>query len=293
MDPTNRHRWHCLMNAFGVEANPIVVDIGSNPLDTAPYAALLEEGLCHVCGFEPQIDAFEELQTEAGPNEKYLPWAIADGRPHKLRIYRQSGLTSLFELDPGSVTFLGRASGPATLIEEKPMETHRLDDLDDIHRIDLLKVDVQGAEAMIIKNGRSKLSEAMAVITELRFFPLYREEPGLHAQIAGLEGLGFRFHKMLFTKTQMIRNSQRTRLKRRQVASQALDGDVVFVRDLRDPSSVSSVQLKRLALLADSVFESYDLALHCLDILVERGDISPDWPAGYVSLLPETARVNA
>ena len=286
-------RWQFLADCLAAPRPPAIVDIGANPLDDPPYKPLLAAGLCTVHGFEPQPQAFARLQQVKGPNEAYENCAVGDGGRHVFNVYRQSGLSSIFALDRAAMRYLGRADRPATLLEEVPIETRRLDDIDAIDRVDMLKMDVQGAEAMILDHGRAKLAGAVAVITEMRFFPLYRDEPLLDAQIARLAGLGLRFHKLMFVKGQQIGNSQSARLRTRALASQALDGDAVFVRDLRDPSGTGDDQLRALALLADATFASYDLTVHCLDLLVARGVVDADAPGDYVTLLPDAVRRDA
>lgn len=286
MDGAAEERWHVLADCLAADRPPCVVDIGANPLDDPPYKPLLDAGLCTLHGFEPQAAAFARLQEARGPNEVYQNSAVGDGRPHSFNIYRQSGLSSIFSLDRAAMRFLGRNERRAALMDQVQIATTRLDDVDAISRIDLLKIDVQGAETLIFEHGRKKLSEAVAVITELRFFPLYETEPLLDTQISLLSDLGLRFHKFLFVKGQHIQNSQSARLRTRALASQALDGDAVFVRDLRHPQSVSDAQIRALALLADATFGSYDLTLHCLDLLVDRGRVDPQAPATYADLLP-------
>jgi FkbM family methyltransferase len=290
-DPqTSEARWHYLRSALGMSQVPTIVDVGANPLDDAPYKALLAAGLCRVYGFEPQADAFTRLQDTRGPLETYSNCALADGAEHVLHVYRGSGLTSLFRLDPRSVGFLGRAKRAAHLEKTLPVQTRRLDDIDGITRMDLLKIDVQGAEKMIFEHGATRLSEAVAVITELRMYPLYENEPMMDEEIGVLSSFGFRFHKYQFVKNQMIENSQKMRLRPRRIASQALDGDGVFIRDLRDPAALSNGQIQALAMLADAVFESYDLTLHCLDLLVARQAVAEDVPKAYADLLPAELR---
>jgi len=290
MNDDTLKRWRFLSESLQPMTLPSVVDVGANPLDDPPYKPLLDLGLCRVHGFEPQPQAFAKLQAIKGDLESYTNAAVGDGGTHSLNIYHGSGLSSLFTLDSDAMDFLGRAKRPARLLEKIEVETQRLDDVEDIEGIDLLKIDVQGAEKMIFQHGGQKLSQAVAVVTELRFYPLYEGEPLLDEQISTLSELGFRFHKFLFIKSQMVSNSQKLTLKQRRVSSQALDGDAVFVRDLRDPSVVSSRQLKALAMLADAVFESYDMALHCLDHLVTRGELSPEIVKTYVDLLPADLR---
>jgi len=134
-----------------------IIDIGANPIDgDPPYKAMLKAGLCRVTGFEPQERALAELEARRGPNERYLPYVIADGNLHALHICRHSGLTSLLEPN-GLVTGLYRDLGPNSEVIERRggVQTRRLDDLTEVERIDLLKIDVQGSE-LVIFSERSK-----------------------------------------------------------------------------------------------------------------------------------------
>jgi FkbM family methyltransferase len=279
-------RWTFLYDSMKFQVPPTIVDIGANPLDDPPYKPLMDLGLCHVHGFEPQPEAFDKLMAVKGNLESYTNAAVGDGEVHSLNVYHGSGLSSLFSLDAEAMAFLGRAKRPARLLERFEVKTLRLDDINEIEHMDLLKIDVQGAEKLIFQNGEKKLSQAVAVVTELRFYPLYEEEPLLDEQISVLSNQGFRLHKFLFIKSQMVSNSQKDKLRPRKISSQVLDGDAVFVKDLRDPKAVSNSQLRALAILADAVFESYDLVLHCLDQLVSRGELPPEIPGKYTDLLP-------
>ena len=290
MKDDDKKRWHFLYESLKPAAPPSIVDVGANPLDAPPYKPLLDLGLCHVHGFEPQPDAFAKLQAMKGELESYTNAAVGDGAEHTLNIYQGSGLSSLFDLDTRAMDFLGRAKRPARLKEKIHLKTQRLDDIAEIDNIDLLKIDVQGAEKMIFLNGKEKLSQAVAVVTELRFFPLYEDEPLLDEQISILSDLGFRLHKFLFIKNQMISSTQKDRVRSRRISSQVLDGDAVFIRDMRDPKLISDEKLKALAIVADAVFESYDLVLHCLDELVSRSELPTETSSKYVEFLPSELR---
>jgi len=251
---------------------------------------LLDARLCRVHGFEPQPEPFAKLQEIKSPLETYYQCAVGNGKKLSLNIYQQSGLTSMHELDMESIDFLGRSKRAARLRETVPMTTERLDDVDGITNIDLLKIDVQGSEAMIFDAGKNKLKDAVAVVTELRFYPLYRDEKLQDAQISRLAKFGLMYHKLLFVKSKMIANSQSDRLRPRALKTQAIDGDAVFIRDLRAPDEVDAQKLAHLALLADAVFESYDLSLHCIDLLAGRRKVPDTLAADYVNYLPAEVR---
>ena len=72
-----------------------------------------------------------------------------------------------------------------------PMRT--LDDLtDDLPSIDLLKIDVQGAEHLVLAGAVSALAKSALVWTEVWFKPLYEGSSVFHEIYAVLNGAGFR-----------------------------------------------------------------------------------------------------
>ena len=283
----NLERWRLLADHLPCKRLTQIADVGANPLDVPAYRPLLDAKLCHVFGFEPQAEAFEKLQRQKSSCETYFPLALGSGGKETLNVYTSSGLSSVFELDDRTVDLLGRSRRAATRLEAVQMDTARLDDVEGISEIDLLKIDTQGAEVSIMANGTQKLSQVVAVITELRFFPMYRDEPSLDAQIALLRELGLHFHKILFTKSAMIQNTRADRLRKRRLRSQLLDGDCVFIRDLRAPDAISDTQASHLAIIADAVLQSYDVTLRCLDILVNRGALKDKTVDDYFGQLPD------
>ena len=91
---------NALLELLKPERLTAIVDIGANPIDgDPPYKKMLEAGLCHVTGFEPQRQALDELLRNKGSHEHYLPYAVGDGKPHTLNICKASGMTSLLEPD--------------------------------------------------------------------------------------------------------------------------------------------------------------------------------------------------
>jgi FkbM family methyltransferase len=242
-----------------------IVDIGANPIDgDPPYKAMLQAGLCRVTGFEPQERALAELEARRGPNERYLPYVIADGKPHTLHICRHSGLTSLLEPNR-AVTDLYRDLGPNSEIIERRagLQTRRLDDLAEIERIDLLKIDVQGSELLIFQNGRKLLSRAVAIQTEVSFLPIYHGQPA-HGEIdVELRTLGFLPHRYIHAKTfAMVGYAEFSR--------QLIDGDVLYLRDFTRPDLMDDDQLEQLAAICRHCYDAPDSARHCLRVLEAR-----------------------
>ena len=281
-----RQRVEYLRATLAPERPLRIVDVGANPVNTPDYDMLLEMGGCEVWGFEPEAKAFAALEAKPRPGAHYINTAV--GAPGKGSFYQhpQNGLGSLYPIRKESVEFLGHAGWHREGIEAAEIDLVALDDLDDLPQPDLLKIDIQGGELDVIGNAREKLSQAVCVIPEVRFYRMYEGEPLWGKLDVELHNQGFVLHKMLFTKPTMIANSQAGRLKGRAVRSQLIDGDAVYIRNLEVPQAWSDEQLKQLAIAAAGVFSSIDLTLHCLDRLSDRGAIGPDVAEGFVDTLP-------
>ena len=280
--------WH-----LGAAHGPVhVVDIGANPIEgDAPYKGLLDAGYARVTGFEPQPEALAALNARKSAAEIYHPEVLGSGEAAVLRLYEHSGFASLFDIRADVARLLGfqRGTKPVGTLQ---IRTARLDDLEAVAAIDFLKIDVQGSELSIIRNGKTKLSAAVLVQTEVRFVPLYQDEPSFGDLERELRSQGFMFHDFAFLKRQPLRSRSAKELRPR-TFRQVVDGDAFFIRDLTQAGQFTDAQLWRLALLAEAVVRSPNLAVFCLDALADRGVIAADAALRYLALLPENLRRKA
>lgn len=261
-----------------------VVDIGANPLDPAPYSDLLAIGGCDVWGFEPQEAPFRKLQATSGPREHYLQYAVGSGTIGNLHLTKSSGFASTLEPNRQAFAFLGRWGDAARVVETVEFETRQLDAIEGLPDFDLLKIDIQGGECAVFENGKRKLAKALAVITEVSAIPLYLEQPLLDAQMISLSKQNYMLHKFLFFKSMKIRNKWTAALTQPN-SNQLLDGDGVFIRHLLDITQLSDEQLKHLAILSDSVFLSYDIAITAIGRLVERSVVDASRVTQYAEMI--------
>lgn len=263
-----------------------VLDIGANPVNKAPYHDLMKMGGCEVWGFEPQKEAFRNLIENKSEFEHYFPHAIGDGRSAKLHTCSSDGFSSILPPNIRTLDFLGRWHKAMTIIESAPIETKRLDDLDEIPQPDLLKIDVQGAEKMIFEHAFEKLSSTCAIITEVAFVPLYEDQPLYQHQALLLEKQGYALNKFLFLKKKSVGSDLMSKLNWRKHQNQVIDGDALFTKNLIYPDNYSDEQFKHLAICADAIFESFDLVLKCLSELLGRGVISELDVERYIKQIP-------
>jgi FkbM family methyltransferase len=263
-----------------------IVDVGANPLNAPDYAGLVAVGAARVTGFEPQASAFEALAPMQSEQMRFFPHAVGDGGKHQLNICNGSGFTSLLTPNARAIDFLGRFKWKATVTEQTPVATKRLDDIDEITQIDFLKIDIQGGELAVFENARTALAGCLAVMTEVAFIPLYEDQPLLDAQMQELRGQGFDLHKFMFAKAVPLGSPLKAKggLGRNQL----VDGDAVFLRGLLDLADAPDLHLKHLALLADGCFGSFDLAVRCLSYLEARGALNGRSSDPYLKLLSKT-----
>lgn len=266
-------------------------DVGANPINEPPYQRLLQAGGCRVVGFEPNPDAFAELEKAKGSNETYFPLAVGDGKSHVLHLYKHSGFSSIFLPHLPGLNAVG-AQGWGTLDRDVEMKTVALDKIKDLPPFDCLKIDIQGGEELVFRNGRKVMADAVAVIVEMRWMQLYEGEPMAAGIDAELRAQGFMMHKFLFNKSKMLGNSQARRL-RGMNADQLIDGDAVYLRHPGKLDALSDDQLGHMALIGGAVIDSHSLTVAALDELVRRGRIDASAPARYVDALPAELRAPA
>lgn len=243
-----------------------VVDVGANPIDGAPpYASMLAAGLCSVAGFEPQPQALDKLRKAAGPNERYFGCAVGDGTPKTLYRTRCEGMSSTLVPDKASLGSFIVLSDLGTVIAEQPVETRRLDDID-LGPVDFLKIDVQGGELDVFRNGRETLKNAVAIQTEVSFVTLYEGQAPLGVIDAELRAQGFIPH--------LVAEEKRWPIAPLQFDSdplsafrQIMEMDLVYVRDFRSYDNLTAEQWRHLAMIALCVYGSADLTGRCVAAL--------------------------
>jgi FkbM family methyltransferase len=265
-----------------------VVDIGANPIETAPpYASLLRRGDAAIVGFEPNPEGLANLNAQKGPFETYLPHAIGDGRRHRLRFCQAPGMTSLLEPNPAVLNLFHGFPVWGQVIATEEVDTVRLDDVPETAGVDLLKMDIQGAELMVLRNAEARLADALVIQTEVEFLPMYIDQPLFGDIDLYLRQHGFVFHRFFPEVSRTIRpllmdNNIYAGL------SQLLWADAVFVRDFTKPELLSDRQLQAMAAIMHECYQSVDLALHLLTEHDRRtaGDMAARYLSGLQGATP-------
>ena len=265
-----------LRNLLSPSRLTAIVDIGANPIDShPPYARMLDEGLCTVIGFDPQQSA------EPVKGVTYVPKVIGTGEPGILKVCSAPGMTSLLEPNTETVAAFPGFADWATVIERREVDTTRLDDVHEIKHMDLLCMDIQGSEIDVMRCAPARLREAVAVITEVSFVPLYRGQPTFGDIDGFMRRAGYIPHCFAAAKVWPIETKIQPP---RSDPHQMLEADVAYVRNFIE-DRMSPEQWRHLALIAHHVLGSFDLAMRCVEALADSEQISPEALMRYRQML--------
>ena len=280
-----------LLDTLPFDRRTRIMDIGANPVNPAPYGALAAAGGAEVHGFEPGKEAFARLEARMSENEVHYPFAVGKGGEVTYHLCRNASFSSLYAPDAGQIDTLGHWENAMSVVDRVPMTALSLDEVEDMAKPDMLRMDTQGAELDILQGGAQALSDAVVIMAKLRFFRLYEGEPMVGRVDQQLREMGFMLHRILPGSAVRLTSSRIGRLRPAMTRNQMVDADAIYVRDLANTRGLSKPQLSHLALLADSVFVSMDLVLRCLDLLVSRRAIKARDIDTYVDKLPANFRV--
>jgi FkbM family methyltransferase len=238
-----------------------VVNIGANPIDgEAPYKLLLDAGLAHIYGFEPNLDALARLNATKGENETYISSAVYDGSVQELKVCNSQGMTSLLEPNANLLSYLHGFPEWGKVEERISIPTVRLDDVSEISNIDYLKIDIQGAELEVFRNGTDRLRDCLVIHTEVEFLPMYEGQPLFSEVEMFLREQGFTFHRFIPLVSRIIQPMLIDEDLYGEL-SQVTYADAVFIKDFTNFEQLSSEELKIMALILNDVYGSLDIVL--------------------------------
>lgn len=255
----------------------VVADVGAAQ-GFDPRWELFEPQLRQI-GFEPEPAEWRRLQTAIdaegrAASRRVLPLALADtaGR-RQLYVTRDPDASSLYRPnqeffdrmpDPSGTEIVGQID-----VEVTTLDAVSLPERDDL---DVLKLDVQGAELDVLRGAQRRLSEqVLAVIAEASFVELYSGQ-GMFADLDGhLRGQGFQLFDICYRRWSRRRLGAAFDGMR---VGQMTYGDVLYLKDPvagRQPALQADKLLKLIALA--EFFSLPDYALELIDFAHMRGDI--------------------
>ena len=255
---------------LGIRPDVKVIDIGANPIDGAPpYASMLARGEAHVVGFEPNLQALDKLERLKGTRDVYLPLAAGDGKSHRLHICAAPGMTSLFEPNPEVLELMHGFPNWGSVISTELVNTVRLADIAPAMGADYLKIDIQGAELMVLENAGRALDSIGVIHAEVEFMELYRGQPLFGDVERYLRSAGFSFHRFSPLVSRLIRPLSAGGDIYAGM-SQLVWADAIFIRDLRSLGTLPERMLLNMAAILHDCYQSIDIVMHILTVLDRR-----------------------
>ena len=239
-----------------------IVDVGAMVEGEERYHKLIEHGLAHVTGFEPDETQHKMLSERTGPYT-YLPLFLGNGQEACFNLARYPGCSSLLCPDPAVIDLfqtIGCADpgGNFHIQKQLTVKTTQMDNVGDLAAIDLLKLDIQGYELEVLKHATQSLKNTLVIESEVEFLALYKDQPLFGDLQCFLRDQGFVLHKLIDLSGRPFKPflPQNPYVP----MSQLLWGDAVFVRDFTKLELLDDDSLLKTFAILDLVYDSCDLA---------------------------------
>lgn len=246
----------------------MIMDVGASLDGTPPYQSLIDAGLAHLIGFEPDAKEYEKLQARYGKPHRIFPYFIGDGRPASFHETNVFATGSLYKPNKPILEKFQNLYELVTPVGEHRVDTHALDGITDIDRVDYLKIDVQGAELAVFRGAERLLKTVLLIHAEVEFLELYEHQPLFSDIDVYLRSQGFVLVRILSLASRAVKP---TVLQNHiNVGSQHLWGDVLYMRKWFDPAAFTNDELLRLALVTHDIYQMHDFSYHFLSMLDQR-----------------------
>jgi len=247
----------------GLPARIDILDVGAYAEGVPRFEPLTRIGIGRVVGFDANPEAAAEAEAALPPGSRVLPYALGDGSTKTLHLTYYRGCSSLFEPNAEVIDMFESMSavnedGNFRIVDRLPVSTYRLDDIEECPKPDFVKLDVQGAELMILENGREKISDAVVIETEVEFVEVYRGQPLFGELQMFMRDQGYVLHKLVDISGRNFRPIATN--DPTDATSQFLWADAVFVKDFSKLDRFTPQQMLKAAIILHEVYLSYDLA---------------------------------
>lgn len=268
-------------------AEPIqVMDVGASAIAEVPiYRPLLDAELAHLNAFEGDDRQIEGIKNAYGDHVTVYTDFLFDGSVQTLYLASaESGMTSLLKPDEVALRFFNGFEHFGHIEGTELVQTRRLDDVEGLPAVDFLKMDIQGAELTVLKNGVGKLANCLAVQLEVSYICLYEHQPTFGEVDVWMRSQGYQPHCFLDVKRWSIAptifdNNFRV------PGNQLLESDIVYVKDPMRLERLDANQLAKFAALAHHALRSTDLCVHILLEMERRQLVEPDAHLRYLESL--------
>lgn len=266
-----------LKGLFGWDDCVHAVDIGAAAIAEDPiYMSLLNAGCGRLSAFDGDSRQQSAMKESFRESTTIFDQFVFDGSEQTLYLADPvSGMTSLLKPDPVNLKFFNFFGRFSESEREEKVQTVSLDNIEGLDPIDLLKMDVQGAELTILKHGRQALERCVAIQLEVSWITLYEGQPSFGDIDVWMREHGYVPHCLLAVKRWSIAPTV-FNSNPKAGGNQLLESDVVYIKNPMRLELLSDAQVKKLALIANNCLSSHDLTAHLLIELAKRHVIPED-----------------
>lgn len=193
-------------------------------------------------------------------------------------------MSSILEPAGRQLAFFNGFARFGAIQREIEVETERLADVAELQAIDYLKMDIQGAELMVLEHAGAALDQCVAIQLEASFIALYEDQPTFGEIDRWMRAHDFHPHRFMGVKPWSIAPTVRGNDIRKPF-HQLLECDIVYMRGLVDLTGLSDDQVRKMLLIAAYCYSGPDLMIHCGRELERRGALRAGAAPGLLSLL--------
>jgi FkbM family methyltransferase len=236
-----------------------ILDVGAAFNGNPPYQELIDAGRARLTAFEPDQGECDRLNQLYGEHHRILPYFAGDGNPATFHETNRSLTGSLYEPNTNLLEKFQNLAVLTTPVAKHDVETVRIDDIQEIDRVDYFKLDIQGGELTVLQNAQQALISTLLIEVEVEFVPLYKDQPMFADVDSFLRSIGFQFHSF----NSMGGRSFKPMAPGGNINApfrQLLWTDALYISDWMTLERLSEAELRRYAVLAHDILGSFDLA---------------------------------
>jgi hypothetical protein len=272
------------LDIFDLDQKIEIMDVGVAAIAERPiYSKLVEDQIANLNAFEGDKRQLDKLKSIYGDNVKLYNDFLFDGSTQNLYLAQpDSGMTSLFKPSEKVLKFFNGFSYFGKIEKIEKIKTKKLDDIFELPYIDFAKLDIQGSELTVIKNGLQKLKSCLAIQLEVSFVCLYEDQPSFGEVDLWMRSNGYLPHTFLDIKRWSISPTIFNNNFRRP-GNQLLESDIIYIKDPFKLDLLSVNQLKKFILISHYLLKSIDLSVYLILELERRKILDKGTCRNYIT----------
>jgi hypothetical protein len=261
-----------------------IMDIGAAAIAETPiYTKLIEDKIANLNAFEGDKRQSDKLKSKYEKNVKLYNEFLFDGSIQNLYLaHPESGMTSLLKPNEKVLNFFNGFSKFGKIEKIEKIKTEKLDNISHLPYIDFAKLDIQGSELTVLKNGVKKLENCLAIQLEVSFVCLYEDQPSFGELDLWMRENGYLPHTFLNIKRWSISPTIFNN-NLRQPGNQLLESDIIYIKDPFKLDLLNDTQLKKFILISHYLFKSVDLSVYLILELERRNVLNKNSFKNYIN----------